>query len=92
VQALALAGGFTTTASLDSVLLVRRTGDTLVARRLPLDESIFLGGERAPVHVQPDDVIYVPRSQLATAAQVARELADLILFRGWQLSVRVDPW
>lgn len=90
VQALALAGGFTPSASLENVLVARRTGEELVARRLYLDQSVFLGGNKAPIYLQPDDVIFVPRSRLATAAQIARELQELILFRGWQLTIRVD--
>jgi len=80
------AGGFKNTARTDSVILVRNDGyDHRVARRLNLKAA--LKGAEGDVVVKPFDVIYVPRSSIASVDQVVdqyvRQLIPAMLTSGF---------
>lgn len=91
LQAISLARGFRDDAELNQVILVRRQGDTMICR--PLDVGATLEGRGADgmVAVQSGDIVFVPRTRLASAAEVASQLATLTFFRGisgsltWQM-------
>jgi polysaccharide export outer membrane protein len=38
-------------------------------------------------YLHPDDIVFVSRRRLNTAAEISREVADLLFFRGWSVSV-----
>ena len=39
-------------------------------------------------YLHPDDTVYVSRRRLNSAAQIMREVADVVLFNGWSVSFR----
>ena len=41
-------------------------------------------------YLRPDDVVFVPSRPLSTAAQISREVADVLFFRGWGFSIDLD--
>lgn len=86
LQAIIAAGGFRDTARVDSVILVRMNGtrDQVISRKLNLDE-VVRDGNREPVALAPNDVIFVPRSEIADAnLWVRQHIVDLIpFFRGY---------
>ena len=43
-------------------------------------------------YLQPEDMLYVPKTKLASAAELSRQLADVVLFQGFgfSFSYRVD--
>lgn len=85
LEAITLAGGFDLIARLDSVVVVRRHEQKLVATRIDLGQNVS-GVSQAPFfYVLPDDIILVPRTRLSKAAEVARNIGDIIFFRGWSL-------
>ena len=86
-QALALAGSFTNDAELGSVIVARRHGREIVATRLDLRRSANMGGRGTLFYLMPDDIVFVPRTPLSEAAQIATELRDLLMFRGWHITV-----
>jgi protein involved in polysaccharide export with SLBB domain len=92
LQAVIAAGGFRDTARLDSVILVRMNGtrDEVMSRRLNLDEIVRDGGLE-PVALAPNDVIFVPRSEIADAnLWVRQHIVDLIpFFRGYGMGTTV---
>ena len=82
LQAIIAAGGFLPTARLDSVILVRpQAGDQpYIARKLDL-ERVVAGGEKEPILLTPDDVIFVPRTPIANAnVWVRQHVTDLLPF------------
>jgi len=90
IQAVTAAGGFTTGAKPDEVVLIRRASDGR-----PLAARINLGdlfSSSSPMLVlQPEDVLYVPRDPIEKAnLWVKRYLRDLLLVSGIGFSYRLD--
>jgi protein involved in polysaccharide export with SLBB domain len=84
LQAVIAAGGFRDTARPDSVVLVRvGARDQVVARKVDLDQVVN-DGAREPLVLAPNDILFVPRSEIANAnLWVRQHITDLIpLFRG----------
>lgn len=84
LQAVIAAGGFREGARVDSVVLVRLAGrDQVIARKVNLEEVVADGSRELAV-LAPNDIVYVPRSQIANAnLWVRQHITDLIpLFRG----------
>jgi protein involved in polysaccharide export with SLBB domain len=63
-QAVMASGGFKTTfAQTKNVLIVRQVGNKRVGYALNLEEAMQ-GGEHAPFMLQPQDIVYVPRTTI----------------------------
>lgn len=89
-QALALAGGNIADSRLSSIVIARRNGDRLLTRQFDLDDALGAADSPLGIVLQADDVLFVPRRRLASAAMVGRDLADLLLFRGWAIGGTYD--
>lgn len=46
--------------------------------------------DRDLFYLHPDDIIYIPRRRLNTAAEIATEVADILFFRGWSIGFSGD--
>ncbi len=91
LEALTLARGPTLKAKLGSVVIMRREGNTVHAVNYDVDKALA-GGSQNLAYLQPEDMLYVPKTKLASAAELSRQLADVVLFQGWgfSFSYRVD--
>jgi polysaccharide biosynthesis/export protein len=89
-EALALAGSPMDDAKLNSVIVMRRNGDKIVARKLNVGRSLSMRRGGKFFVVQPDDIVYVPRKTIAKLADLARDVQDIIFFRGWGLGLDYD--
>jgi polysaccharide export outer membrane protein len=87
LQALALAEGHRYGARLDSVVIARRQGGDTVAARVNLLTGSEFGGPGKTLWLQPDDIVFVPRTWVASAAEVARDIASVLMFRGWGITI-----
>lgn len=85
LEALALAHGFTTDARLDNVVVARRSGEKMIARRIDLSGPLALDDDGKLFYLNPDDIVYVPRSEISSVAELVNKLADILMFRGWSL-------
>lgn len=74
LQAIALAGGTNATASLDSSKIIRRTPNGI--QEIPMSLKKILGAKADDVPLEPEDVLFVPRS---AAKGAARRSAEAIL-------------
>ncbi|QTA90747.1 polysaccharide biosynthesis/export family protein [Desulfonema magnum] len=85
IKALAMAGGPKASARLRNVALSHRKGSVMECRIIDLEAR--LKGEKKCVSqlLRPDDIIYVPKRPLATAAQIAKEISGITFFRGFSL-------
>lgn len=91
LEALTLARGPTLKAKLGSVVIMRREGNTVHAVNYDVDKALS-GGSQKLAYLQPEDMLYVPKTKLASAAELSRQLADVVLFQGFgfSFSYRVD--
>lgn len=91
LEALTLARGPTLKAKLGSVVIMRREGNTVHAVNYDVDQALS-GGTQKLAYLQPEDMLYVPKTKLASAAELSRQLADVVLFQGFgfSFSYRVD--
>ena len=91
LEALTLARGANAKARLDSVVIMRRNGNQVEARHYDVDAA--LSGDATQIaYLQPDDMLFVPKTKLASAGELARQLADVVLFQGvgMSFSYRLD--
>jgi polysaccharide export outer membrane protein len=86
-EALARAGSYERGANLNSVFVIRRHAEKMIATRLNMENTMDLSKGSKFFFLQPDDIIYVPKTWLATASDVARKIGDVIFFRGWGFGV-----
>lgn len=84
-EAIAIAGGHLDGAELASVVVVRRHETKMIATRIDLASNLQLSPGSKFIFLQPDDIVYVPKTRISKAAEVATYLADLLLFRGWNI-------
>lgn len=91
MQGVTLAGGYTSNALLEGVLVVRKHEDKLVATRVDLAKNLDLSSGNAFFFLMPDDIVIVPKTRLSSAAEVARQIGDITFYRGWSgLNFGVD--
>ena len=86
LQALALAEGFKPAARLDSVVVVRRNGESMAATRLDVKTLLGFGENQRMFYLKPDDIIVVPKLRIAQAADISEYLMQATMFRGWGVS------
>lgn len=84
LQAVMQAGGFRVTAQPSETLVIRKGPDR---RPIPIQvdlDAVIRGGENAAdFMLQPEDVVYVPKSPIAKANQFVNQyIENLLLFRG----------
>ncbi len=83
IEAIALAGSHIPGAKLSSVVVARKHDDKIIATRINLKKSLNLNEESEFFFLQPDDIVYVPRTFIKTAADVMKDVASIFMFRGW---------
>lgn len=91
-QAVAVAGSFRPSANISQIVVVRKHQDQMMARIIDLESSAVLGGRNGLFYLQPDDIIYIPKRRIAKWAEVAQEISQVLLFRGWGFSLSHDPF
>ncbi|MGF6589978.1 polysaccharide biosynthesis/export family protein [Pseudomonas sp. 2835] len=91
LEALTLARGPNVKARLDSVVIMRRNGNQVQAVPYNVDKALDASAAQV-AYLQPDDMLYVPKTKLASAGDLARQLADVVLFQGvgFSFGYRVD--
>ncbi len=83
VEAIALAGSHIPGAKLNSVVVARKHDEKIIATRINLKKVLNLNEESEFFFLQPDDIVYVPRTFIKTAADVMEDVASIFMFRGW---------
>lgn len=91
LEVLTMAQGPLVGANLDSVVIMRRNGNQVEARLYDVDAALK-GKAEMFAFLQPDDLLYVPKTRLTRAGEISRQLADVVLFQGvgFSFSYRVD--
>ena len=85
-EAISLAGGHQVNARLDNVIVLRRDGKQVMARRVDLSAMLSAKPGAEYFYLKPDDLVYVPTTTVASMAQLMTHLQNIIWFKGWSLS------
>ncbi len=54
------------------------------------ESSRYQLADKSMFYLYPDDIVYIPRRRLNTAAEIATEVADIFFFRGWSIGFSGD--
>jgi polysaccharide biosynthesis/export protein len=76
LQALAQAGGTTSTAAGNSAVLLRKNGSGYLSNKLRLNN--ISRGKESDVPLHSNDIVYVPNNRLKSAAHDAQSVATSI--------------
>jgi protein involved in polysaccharide export with SLBB domain len=88
LQAVFQSGGFKETGEPSETLVIRKgENDKPIPIRIDLAAVMDAGGG-ADFQLQPDDIVYVPKSAIANANKFIDEyIGGLLMFRGWSFGV-----
>ena len=88
LQAVFQSGGFKETAEPSETLVIRK-GDNEQPIPLRIDLDMVMAADGASdIQLQPDDIVYVPKSAIANATKFMDQyIGGLLMFRGWSFSV-----
>lgn len=89
LEALSLAEGYLPGARISSIFVIRRHKDRMVAVRVDLRKMLRFGVGSQMFFLKPNDIVYVPKTWLKKAAEVAKDLMDMVFFRGWGLTGQI---
>jgi protein involved in polysaccharide export with SLBB domain len=92
LQAVMQSGGFKNTAQPSETLVIRKGPDSRpVPVRVDLDSMLSGSTAGRDFRLQPDDIVYVPKSAIAKANQFVNQYVEqLFLFRGVSLGFSYD--
>lgn len=92
IEALAIAGSPLRTAKLASVVIIRRRGDRMVGMRVDARSALHLRKNSLFFYLQPDDVVFVPRTTISKIGDIAQDVQRILFFNGWGFSIEFDPF
>lgn len=90
LEAITLAGGHLTDANIGKVVLFRRKGQDHVAVVVDLQSAVLPTYCADLYYLRPDDIVYVPRKKLADQAEIMRDVMQILMFRGWSVTMGAD--
>ncbi len=76
LQALAQAGGATSTASINRAVLLRKNGDSVVTSKLQIGK--ISRGQEGDVELHPNDIVFLPNSKLKNAMKETQSMVQTI--------------
>jgi polysaccharide export outer membrane protein len=85
IQAIALAEGNNKDAMLDQVHVIRRQGKKMIATRVNVANGLNFTDDGSLFYLLPDDIVYIPATRISDAAHIAKQVGDVLFFRGWSL-------
>ena len=99
VQAVFQAGGFLETAKPQAAIVIRKgEGNTPIPVLLDLEQAMHGMGKGASFELQPDDIVYVPKSTIAKVNKFVDEyIQGMLMFNGWSFGIgyeldKLDKW
>jgi len=87
LEAIAMAGSFTTEANTNDIIVYRKSGHEMTTVKVDLSEMLSPGDSGTYFYLRPDDILYIPRKDLLGFADVAEAIARIVMFRGWGISL-----
>ncbi len=68
----------------------KSTGPKIIARRVDLESAMNGDTGASLFYLKPNDIVYVPKTELRQAAEVVNDVKDIMMFRGWGISLGAD--
>lgn len=92
LQAVINAGGFKETSRINPVIVIRKNKEgKAVPYKINLSKTLFEAAAKKPFLLQPNDVVYVPKTTIANLNKfVDQYIAKLFLFRGIGVGFNYD--
>ena len=92
VQAVFQAGGFRETAKPEAAIVIRKgEGNKPIPVLLDLNGAMYGVGQGASFELQPDDIVYVPKSTIAKVNKWVDEyIQGMLMFNGWSFGVAYE--
>ncbi len=89
IEALAMAGSPLRTAKLNNVVVIRRRNEKMVGMRVDARSALHLKKNSFFFYLQPNDVIFVPKTTISKIGDVAEDVQRMLMFNGWGFSLEV---
>lgn len=83
LEAMSLTEGYLPGARLSSIMVIRKHERKLVATRVNLSESLSFEDNGKLFYLMPNDIVLVPKTFLTEASEIAKQISDVLFFRGW---------
>lgn len=90
IEALALAGSHLPTSDPRRIAVIRKHEGKMVGTLVNTKETMQLDEGSNFFYLHPDDIVYVPRRRLSKWADIARDVADVLFFRGWGANISYE--
>jgi len=89
-EMLAMAGNPLPSAKLTDVVVIRRHEDKMVGTKVNLKKVLKLKKNSTLFFLKPDDIVYVPKKNITKMSETMRDIAQIVLFRGWGIGLNYD--
>jgi polysaccharide export outer membrane protein len=86
-EVVALAGGYKDDAALKKIMIINVADQQTPRQPYNLDQWLRGRKNSLPPSLRSGDIVYVPRRGLNQAAEVVREVGEIILLRGWTIDI-----
>ena len=83
IQAITMAGGYTPNADLRYVVVFRRHENRVIGRRINLKRLLTGNNPEGFFYLRPDDIVFVPKTRVASIADLMSQVQRVIFWRGW---------
>ena len=87
IEAITIAGGYTFKAELRNVIAFRKHEKRIVARSLNLKDLLNLKDQSPFFYLGPDDILFIPKTRIASLAELMGQIRDIALFDGWTVGI-----
>jgi len=87
LEAIAMAGSFTTDASTENIIVYRKLGSEMSTVKVNLSDILSPTDSGTYFYLKPDDILYIPRKGYLDFADVLESIARIVMFRGWSISL-----
>ena len=77
----------TNEAELENIIVFRKHEERRIARSINLENVSQVQRGSAFFYLRPDDIVYVPRTRIASLAQLMRQVSDITMFNGWSFGI-----
>lgn len=87
LQAVTMAGSYTNNAKIENIILFRKHEQKLIARSVNLENLLALKDSEAFFFLKPDDIVFVPKTKIASLAHLMTQISSIALFDGWSIGI-----